>query len=92
VNRWTLRWCEHSTGGRLDDGNLAGEDTQALSMGELGEDSPDRWAPSVSDSGTVMGGRSAHARRWAGVGAELGRLQRKRPTLIFSILNHFPIE
>jgi hypothetical protein len=21
--RWTLRWCKHSTGGRLDDRNLS---------------------------------------------------------------------
>jgi hypothetical protein len=21
-SRWTLRWCEHSMGGRIDDGNL----------------------------------------------------------------------
>jgi hypothetical protein len=32
---------------------------------ELGQDGPDRWAPSVSDGGTVMGGRPAHGRRWA---------------------------
>jgi hypothetical protein len=31
----------------------------------LGEDDPDRWAPSVSDGGAVMGGRPAHVRRWA---------------------------
>jgi hypothetical protein len=41
---WTLRWCEHSTGGRLDDRNLASEDWRARSKGKLGEDGPDRWA------------------------------------------------
>jgi hypothetical protein len=32
-DRWTLRWCEHSTGGRLDHENLVGEDTQAWTRG-----------------------------------------------------------
>jgi hypothetical protein len=27
VDRWALRWCEHSTCGRLYDGNSAGDDT-----------------------------------------------------------------
>jgi hypothetical protein len=57
--------------------------------GDLGEGRADRRAPSVSDGGTVTRGRPARVQRWAGVGAELGRPQRKRPTMIFSILNHF---
>jgi hypothetical protein len=31
----------------------------------LGEDGPNRWAPSVSNDDAVMGGKPAHARRWA---------------------------
>jgi hypothetical protein len=40
VDRWTLRWCEHSTGGRLDDGNLANEDMWARSKGDWGKTAP----------------------------------------------------
>jgi hypothetical protein len=56
---------------------------------DLAEGRADRRAPSVGDDSTVTGGMLAHARRWVGAGAELGRPQRKRPTMIFSILNHF---
>jgi hypothetical protein len=38
--RWTLRWCEHSTGGQLDDGNLVNEDTRARSRGDWGKMAP----------------------------------------------------
>jgi hypothetical protein len=50
VDRWALRWCEHSICGWLDDGNLAGDDTRAQSR---------------SNDDAVMGGKPAHARRWA---------------------------
>jgi hypothetical protein len=83
--RWTLRWCKHSTGGRLDDGNFADEDTQHGAGEDLGKDEADRRAPSVNNGDTVMAGMLAHMRGWAGVGAELGRPQRKRPTMIFPI-------
>jgi hypothetical protein len=33
VDRWALRWCKHSTCGRLDDGNSAGDVTRAWSRG-----------------------------------------------------------
>jgi hypothetical protein len=36
-------------------------------VGALGEDDPDRRAPSVSDGGVVMGGGLARPRSWAGV-------------------------
>jgi hypothetical protein len=65
VDRWALRWCKHSTCGRLDDGNSVGDDTRAWRGGESGEDDPDRWAPSISDGVTVTGGRPAHARSCA---------------------------
>jgi hypothetical protein len=67
VDRWRLRWCEHSTGGRLDDRNLAGEDTQAWSRVGLGEDSPDRWVPSDSDELTRGDGLGS-VTSWAGRG------------------------
>jgi hypothetical protein len=65
VDRWALRWCEHSMCGWLEDGNSAGDDTRARSRGGLGEDDLDRWAPSVGDGGVVTGGKLAHMRRWA---------------------------
>jgi hypothetical protein len=40
VDMWTLRWCEHSTGGWLNNGNLAGEDTPARSRGDWGKTAP----------------------------------------------------
>jgi hypothetical protein len=40
VDRWALRWCEHSTCGRLDDGNSAGDDTWARSRGDWGKTTP----------------------------------------------------
>jgi hypothetical protein len=49
----------------------------------LGEERADRWAPSVSDGGAVMGWQAGHAQRWAGVGAKLGRPRRKWPTMVF---------
>jgi hypothetical protein len=39
-------------GGRLDGGNFAGVATRARSYGRLGEDGPDKRAPSVSDGDT----------------------------------------
>jgi hypothetical protein len=85
VDRWTLRWCKHSTGGRLDDGNFADEDTRCGAWEDLGKDGADRQAPSVSDDDVVTAGRPAHMRVWAGVGAELGRSRRKLSTMIFLI-------
>jgi hypothetical protein len=72
-------------GGRLDDGNFADEDTRRGAGEDLGKDGADRRAPSVSDRDAVMAGRLAHMRGWAGVGAELDRLRRKRSTMIFLI-------
>jgi hypothetical protein len=67
-----LRWCKHSTGGWLNDGNFAGEDTWRGVGEDLGKDGADSQAPSVSDGDAVTAGRLAHMRGWAGVGAELG--------------------
>jgi hypothetical protein len=58
-------WRGMMMGGRLVGGNSAGIATRTWSKGELREDDPDRWAPSVSDGGAVTGGRPARARRWA---------------------------
>jgi hypothetical protein len=81
--RWTLRWCKHSMGRRLDDGNFAGEDTWRGAGEDLGKDGADRWASSVSDGDAVLVIRPTHMRGWAGVGTELGRPRRKRPMMIF---------
>jgi hypothetical protein len=72
VDKSTLRWCKHSTGGRLDDRNFASKDTRRGAGEDLGKDGADRRTPSVSDRDVVMAGRLAHMRGWAGVGAELG--------------------
>jgi putative intracellular protease/amidase len=52
-------------------------------QGGLGEDDPNRWAPSVSDGGTVTGGRPAHAQSWAGDQRGAGLIQRKRLETLF---------
>jgi hypothetical protein len=88
-----MRWCEHSMGGRFNDGKLVGEDTRAWSRGDLGEDDSDRWAPSASDGCTITGWQ-------AGSRADMGRGRCKaRPaaenmahTDFFPFLNPFPIE
>jgi hypothetical protein len=90
--RWTLRWCEHSTGDRLDDGNLACVDTRVWSRGNWGKMAPTGGPHLLATTVWEWAGRPTRARRWAGVGVELGRLRRKRRTMIFSILNSFPIE
>jgi hypothetical protein len=40
VDRWTLRWCEHSACGWLDNRNLASDDTRARSRGDWGKMTP----------------------------------------------------
>jgi hypothetical protein len=67
VDRWRVGWCKQSTCGRLDDGKSVGNDTRARSRGGggLGEDDPDRWAPSASDCG-------AGNRRQAGSHVKMG--------------------
>jgi hypothetical protein len=72
-------------GGRLDDGNFAGEDTRRGAWEDLGKDGANRQAPSVSDCDAVTAGRPAHMWGWAGVDAEMGRPRRKQPTMIFPI-------
>jgi hypothetical protein len=57
--RWTVGWCKQSMCGWVDDGKWAGYDTRARSRGGgLGEDGPDRWAPSASDCGARNGRRA----------------------------------
>jgi hypothetical protein len=85
VDRWKLRWCKHSTGGRLDDGNFVSEDTRREAGEDLGKDGADRRALSISDCDTVMAGRPSQMRGWARVGTELGQPQRKWPMMIFPI-------
>jgi hypothetical protein len=84
-DRWTLGWCKHSTGGRLNNGNFASEDTRRGAGEDLGKDGADRRALSVSDGDAVMADRPAHMRGWAGVGTMLGRPRSKWPTTIFPI-------
>jgi hypothetical protein len=67
---------------RLEDGNLAGNNTWERSGG-LGEDGPERWASSASDDGVVTGGRPAHERSWAGGQRDVGPTRRKRPETLF---------
>jgi hypothetical protein len=66
VDRWALRWHEYSTCGRLDDGNLAGDDTRVQSRGGFVGESPDRWVSAISVGGAITGGRP-------GSHAEMGR-------------------
>jgi hypothetical protein len=56
---------EHSTYGRLDDGNLIGDDTQAQRKGGFEGESSERWGPADSGNDVVTGGRLSHAQRWA---------------------------
>jgi hypothetical protein len=71
-------------GGRPVVGSLADVATRVSRGGGIwAEERVDRWAPSVIDGGTVMAGRLARTRRWVGVGAEVGRPWRKRPTKVF---------
>jgi hypothetical protein len=53
------------TGGRCNGGNCGGNASERAAGENLGEDDPDRWAPSVSDGDVITEGRPAHARRWA---------------------------
>jgi hypothetical protein len=69
------------TGGRRSGGNCGGNASKRAAGEYLGEDGPDRWAPSISDGDAVRGWLRTW--EWAGVGAKLGRPQRKRPTMIF---------
>jgi hypothetical protein len=57
--------AEVVTGGRPDGGNFAGVATRARSRGRLGENSPDKQAPSVSDGDAEQKAGRVHARRWA---------------------------
>jgi hypothetical protein len=56
------------TGGWCSGGNCGGIVSERATVEDLEEDDPDRWAPSVSDSGSVMGWQ-------AGSRAEMGRGQ-----------------
>jgi hypothetical protein len=54
------------TGGWRSGGNCDGNASERAPGEDLEEDGPDRWAPSISDSGAVMG--------WQGSSrAEMGR-------------------
>jgi hypothetical protein len=52
-------------GGQLDGSNFTGVATRAQSKGRLGEDGPDKQAPSVSDGDPERKAGQAHTRRWA---------------------------
>jgi hypothetical protein len=83
--RWTGGHCGGASTRRVA-GSTTGirlATTRVRGAGGLGEDGPNKWAPSVNDGSAVTAGRTARARRWAGVSAELGRPQRKWPTMIF---------
>jgi hypothetical protein len=73
---WTLRWCEHSTGGQLGDGNLPVR-TRGLKQERIwgGGDGDEKRAPSTSDGDTVTaagrltrGDGLGSAPSWAGRG------------------------
>jgi hypothetical protein len=40
VDRWALRWCEHSTCSQLDDENSAGDNMWVRSRGDWGKTAP----------------------------------------------------
>jgi hypothetical protein len=48
-DRWALRWCEHSTCGRLSDRNSANDDTLVQSGGGGGI-----WGKTASTGGTCL--------------------------------------
>jgi hypothetical protein len=70
-------------GGRPVAGSFAGEDTLALSNGNLGEEGADMLAPSVNDGGVVTGWQAGSCAEMGRGQRELGRPRRKRPTTIF---------
>jgi hypothetical protein len=71
------------TGGRRSGGNCDGNASERAAGEDLGEDDPDRWVPSVSDGGVVMGWQAGSHEEMGRVGAELGRPRRKRPMMVF---------
>jgi hypothetical protein len=77
------------TGRRCSGGNCGGNASERAAGEDLGEDGPDRWAPSVSDGDAVMGWQ-------AGSCAEMGWGCRRAGTAVkkaahddFSIFNPF---
>jgi hypothetical protein len=70
---------------------FVGAATLAQSRGELGENDPNRWAPSVSDGDAVTKDRSgSHANMGRGT-AEAGRRGGKWPVKPFPKWNSFSI-
>jgi hypothetical protein len=63
--------------------------TRGRGAGGFGEDDPDSWAPSISDSGTVTGGRPAHTRSSVEDQRGVGPTRRKRVETLFRFLNSF---
>jgi hypothetical protein len=51
-------------GGRINNGNFAGDTTRARSRGRLGDDGPDKRAMSVSDDDVEQKVGWTHTRRW----------------------------
>jgi hypothetical protein len=69
---------------------FADVDTRHGAGEDLGKDGDDRRDPSISNGNEVMAGWQAGSHMgMAGVGVELGRPRRKRPTMIFSNSNPF---
>jgi hypothetical protein len=78
---WASLWCGVVTCGWPVAGNLAGVTMQATRGGKIWGKRKLTGGPRLS--ATTSSNGLAHMWRWAGVGAELGRPRRKRPTMIF---------
>jgi hypothetical protein len=79
-------------GGRCSGGNCGGIVSELAAGEDLEEDGPDRWAPSVSDGGSVTGWQASSRAEMGRGRCRAGPVTEKTTHTYFSILNPFLLE